>query len=230
MAIETRDPVTVAQRASAPAPSIEPARASAAPDDPRWSRRSVLKGIGVGAATLVVAGIGAGSYRVFDNGVLSAGSGRPYDAWRNWRDDPGPLGMVGAAILAANPHNSQPWIFHVGMGSPSTGKASRRSPSRWPSCCPPRHEPRATRSGSTRPAACTPGPRPRTACSPSPIPTTPRRDSRVAGSSSASTSPPPPTDSALVIGLTSARHGGRPSIRRAGRHGALVGPLPADPR
>jgi len=76
-------------------------------------RRSALKGIGVGAATMVVAGTGVLSYRVFDNGVLDAGSGRPYDAWSHWRDDPGPLGTVAAAILAANPHNSQPWFFHV---------------------------------------------------------------------------------------------------------------------
>jgi hypothetical protein len=77
------------------------------------SRRSVLKGIGAGAATVVVAGTGVLSYRVFDNGVLDAGSGKPYDAWSHWRDDPGPLGTVAAAILAANPHNSQPWFFHA---------------------------------------------------------------------------------------------------------------------
>lgn len=77
------------------------------------SRRSMVKGIGAGVATVVVAGTGVLSYRVFDNGVLDAGYGRPYDAWSHWRDDPGPLGMVAAATLAANPHNSQPWFFHV---------------------------------------------------------------------------------------------------------------------
>jgi len=85
-----------------------------APDDGvQLSRRSMLHRIGVGAATVVVAGVGVGSYRVFDNGVLDAGSGDPYDAWSHWRDDPSPLGAVGAAILAANPHNSQSWLFHV---------------------------------------------------------------------------------------------------------------------
>ncbi len=27
--------------------------------------------------------------------------------------DQGPVNLVRAAILAANPHNSQPWLFHV---------------------------------------------------------------------------------------------------------------------
>ena len=77
------------------------------------TRRSLLHRVGVGAATVVVAGIGVGSYRVFDNGVLDAGDGTAYDAWANWREDRTPLGTVAAAILAANPHNTQPWIFHV---------------------------------------------------------------------------------------------------------------------
>lgn len=77
------------------------------------TRRSMLHHVGVGAATVVVAGIGVGSYRVFDNGVLDAGDGAAYDAWTNWQADRTPLGTVAAAILAANPHNTQPWVFHV---------------------------------------------------------------------------------------------------------------------
>lgn len=53
------------------------------------------------------------SSRVYDNGVLDSGSGAPYDAWSSWRDDASVIGAVGAAILAASPHNTQPWVFRV---------------------------------------------------------------------------------------------------------------------
>jgi hypothetical protein len=85
-------------------------------DDPvegAVTRRALLKGVGVGALTVLVAGIGVGSYRAYSNGVLDSGDGEPYDPWSHWREDASPLGMVGAAILAANPHNSQSWIFEV---------------------------------------------------------------------------------------------------------------------
>jgi hypothetical protein len=77
----------------------------------------VLKALAVGGATAVVAGTGALSYRVFDTGVLDRGGGQAYDPWQHWQDDPGPLGAVAAAVLAANPHNTQPWVFHVTANS-----------------------------------------------------------------------------------------------------------------
>lgn len=77
------------------------------------SRRSLLGRVGLGAVTVVVAGAGLASYRVYDNGVLDSGSGEPYDPWSHWQDDPRPASMVAAAILAANPHNSQSWTFAV---------------------------------------------------------------------------------------------------------------------
>ena len=77
----------------------------------KMNRRRILK---IAGATVVVAG-GALAWRAFDQGVFSAGTGAAYDPWRNWdaRAPTGLLHLVHAAILAANPHNSQPWMFNV---------------------------------------------------------------------------------------------------------------------
>jgi nitroreductase len=76
------------------------------------NRRAFVKGAG---AVAVVAAGGL-VWRAVDQGVFSAGAGPAYEPWTNWRSDaaPGPLGLVRAGILAANPHNTQPWLFHVG--------------------------------------------------------------------------------------------------------------------
>lgn len=77
-----------------------------------FSRRRVI-GLGAGALTLV-----------FADGLLrqAEADGRPlpegdaYAPWRLW-DDPSlrstPLALVAAATLAANPHDTQPWLFRV---------------------------------------------------------------------------------------------------------------------
>ena len=74
-------------------------------------RRSFLKG--AGAVTLVVAG--GGVWRAYDQGVFSIGEGPAYEPWKDWRSNApdGPLVLVRAAILAASPHNTQPWVFKV---------------------------------------------------------------------------------------------------------------------
>ena len=62
---------------------------------------------------------GALAWRAFDQGVFTAGNGAAYEPWKNWQADDSlrPLRLVRAAILAANPHNSQPWKFRVSENS-----------------------------------------------------------------------------------------------------------------
>lgn len=79
----------------------------------RISRRKVLAGAGAGTLVLVAGGT---VWRAADQGVFSTGQGAAYVLWDDWRVPTltqGPLNLVRAAILAANPHDSQPWLFHV---------------------------------------------------------------------------------------------------------------------
>ena len=66
----------------------------------------------------MVAG-GAVVARAWTQGVFSVGQGPAYEPWKTWRADrpEGPARLVRSAILAANPHNSQPWLFRVGNAS-----------------------------------------------------------------------------------------------------------------
>ena len=75
------------------------------------TRRTVLK-IAGGTVAVACAAVAA---RVWQQGVFSVGQGPAYDPWRTWRvgQPEGPTHLVRAAILAANPHNSQPWLFRV---------------------------------------------------------------------------------------------------------------------
>ncbi len=71
------------------------------------TRRWVLGG---GVAAAAVAGLG---YRAWERGVFSSGEGPAYAPWAEW---PAPAaeglkGAVRAAVLAANAHDTQPWLF-----------------------------------------------------------------------------------------------------------------------
>ena len=77
------------------------------------SRRSFLHRAGLVGGTAVVVCAGGVSYRAYDRGVFEAGEGGAYDAWRDWEQGQGPVALVSAAILAANPHDSQAWVFRT---------------------------------------------------------------------------------------------------------------------
>ncbi|GIQ70818.1 twin-arginine translocation signal domain-containing protein [Xylanibacillus composti] len=79
------------------------------------TRRGFLK---VSGAALVLLA-GGGLYRAVDKGVFATGKGPAYEPWsfepvkdeeRSVKD---PFRLVQYAILAANAHNTQPWLFRV---------------------------------------------------------------------------------------------------------------------
>jgi len=75
------------------------------------NRRAFLRNTGI--ATVLV--VGGGVFVAYHDGVFSIGQGPAYQPWKDWRDaKDGPLSLVRAAMLAASPHNSQPWLFKVG--------------------------------------------------------------------------------------------------------------------
>ena len=78
------------------------------------TRRSFLKVAGIGVGSVVIAGAAGLTWRAVDGGVFASGTGEAFAAWA----EAGPeahdaLGLVRAAVLAANAHNAQPWQFRV---------------------------------------------------------------------------------------------------------------------
>jgi nitroreductase len=73
------------------------------------NRRTLLVG---SAATLILAGLG---FRAWDRGVWSGGKGIAYAPWKDSQGNTadGVRQPLHAAILAANPHDTQPWLFQV---------------------------------------------------------------------------------------------------------------------
>jgi hypothetical protein len=78
------------------------------------TRRAFLKGAGIATAA-VAAGVG---WRAWDQGLLDAERGPAYEPWAAWQAGAGegPRGLVRAALLAASPHNIQPWRFRAAPG------------------------------------------------------------------------------------------------------------------
>ena len=72
------------------------------------SRRAVI----AGGVSLALAALG---YRAWDRGVLTGATGPAYLPWDEWRgsETDGNQRPLRAGILAASPHNTQPWLFAV---------------------------------------------------------------------------------------------------------------------
>ncbi|HYN72839.1 MAG TPA: hypothetical protein VES60_10085 [Nakamurella sp.] len=78
------------------------------------SRRAVLQFLGLGAGVAAVVGATGLTWRAIDGGVFASGTGPAYAVW----DEAAvagvdPMNLVRAAVLAANAHNTQPWLFVV---------------------------------------------------------------------------------------------------------------------
>lgn len=91
------------------------------------TRRRFLRALGMGSGTVLVVGAGALTWRAVDQGVFSTGEGAGYDAWNVWRSGNGLIALVRPAILAANAHNSQPWLFELGTDRIDVFADTRRS-------------------------------------------------------------------------------------------------------
>lgn len=77
------------------------------------SRRNFLKATFAGFV-LVSGGV---VWKAVDQGVFSTGKGAAYEIWKDWNAEnaelPQPLPLIKAAIMAANAHNAQPWLFRI---------------------------------------------------------------------------------------------------------------------
>jgi hypothetical protein len=73
--------------------------------------RRVLLGAGVAGAAV----LGGLAYRAWDRGVIETGDNPAFWPWRDWQGYPsdGSHRALRAAILAANPHDTQPWQFQA---------------------------------------------------------------------------------------------------------------------
>ncbi len=76
------------------------------------TRRRILQ-IGGGAVLVAAGGL---IWRGYERGVFTEPSGAPFEPWAMWNAPEykgTAVALVAAGVLAANPHNTQPWIFRV---------------------------------------------------------------------------------------------------------------------
>ena len=98
------------------------------------SRRQTLR---LGSAlTLVLAG---GRLRTANAKGQILPEGDAYAPWGLWNDPSlrgAPLALVAAAVLAANPHDTQPWLFRIsGDAIEGCSPISRAISARWTPLC-----------------------------------------------------------------------------------------------
>jgi nitroreductase len=81
--------------------------------------------IAASAGALALTALG---YRAWDRGVFAGATGPAYAPWNEWfgRDRDGERRPLRAAILAASPHDTQPWLFEVSSGVVSVYADRRR--------------------------------------------------------------------------------------------------------
>lgn len=78
------------------------------------NRRRLMVGASATAGVTIITGGSSLGWRSFEAGLLP-GDHRPFEAWRNFGSMPvhARESLVAAAILASNPHNTQPWTFEL---------------------------------------------------------------------------------------------------------------------
>ena len=76
------------------------------------SRRSAMIASTMGFAAMFAGGF---TWRAYSRGIFGLGVDDAYQPWNDWVRAPldGPVAVARAGVLAANAHNSQPWLFHV---------------------------------------------------------------------------------------------------------------------
>jgi hypothetical protein len=74
------------------------------------NRRRFLRGLG----TVTILVLGGAAWYADEEGAFSQEKGPAFAPWKDWNEPrTGMLALVRAGILAASPHNTQPWLFRV---------------------------------------------------------------------------------------------------------------------